>query len=282
MSTGESGGASAPTSAYALDNASPETLDRFPALSDAFDLGTQRHLTALGVSAGWRCLEVGGGGGSIARWLAQRVGPTGHVLVTDIDPRHLQFGKLPEVEVRVHDIATDPLPAASFDLVHARLVLLHVREREVALANMVAALKPGGWLIDEEFDSSVFPDPARNPGETLLKTHLALARTLDERGADRDFGRRLFGQLRAMGLDNVAAEGRTFMWPAGSPGPAMMRANYSQLRSHMIAAGYVTQSEFDRDIAALDASDFLMPSPILWAAWGQRRQIRDEGTRGTS
>jgi SAM-dependent methyltransferase len=259
-------------SAYALDNASREALDRFPALSDAFDAGTQRHLTAVGVSAGWRCLEVGGGGGSIARWLAERVGPTGHVLVTDIDPRHLRFPDLPEVEVRVHDIAADPLPAASFDLVHARLVLVHVAEREAALANMIAALKLGGWLVDEEFDSSVFPDPVLNPGETLLKTHIALSRTLDDRGVDRTFGRRLFSRLRALGLERVASEGRTFMWPAGSPGTAMVRANYSQLRAQMIAAGHLTQVEFDRDIAALDDPDFLMPSPVLWAAWGQKPQ----------
>jgi SAM-dependent methyltransferase len=269
MTTRETG--AAPTaSPYALDNSSPEAAARFPALSRAFDAGTQRHLDAIGVAAGWRCLEVGGGGGSIARWLAERVGPTGHVLVTDIDARHLRFGGIPEVEVRVHDIAQDPLPPASFDLVHARLVLLHVRDRETALASMVAALKPGGWLVDEEFDSSVFPDPARYPGETLLRTHLGLARTLDERGVDRSFGRRLYGRLRALGLDHVAAEGRTVMWPAGSAGAAMMRANYEQLRSHMIDAGYVTQSEFERDVAALDDPDFLMPSPILWAVSGQK------------
>ena len=271
MSMPESDDRATSNGAYALDNASHEALARFPALSDAFDEGTQRHLAAVGVGAGWRCLEVGGGGGSIARWLAERVGKTGHVLVTDIDPRHLRFPDLPEVEVRIHDIAADPLPAASFDLVHARLVLLHVREREAALVNMIAALKPGGWLVDEEFDSSVFPDPALSPGEILLNTHIALARTLDDRGVDRTFGRRLFSRLRSLGLDHVASEGRTFMWPAGSPGPAMMRANYSQLQSQMIAAGHLTQAEFDRDIAALDDPDFLMPSPVLWAAWGQKR-----------
>ena len=172
--------------------------------------------------------------------------------------------------MRVHNIAADPLPANSFDLVHARLVLLHVAEREAALANMIAALKPGGWLVDEEFDSSVFPDPALSPGETLLKTHIALARTLDDRGVDRTFGRRLFGRLRAHGLDHVASEGRTFVWPAGSPGPAMMRANYSQLREQMIASGHLTRAEYERDLAALDDPDFFMPSPILWAAWGQK------------
>jgi SAM-dependent methyltransferase len=271
MSTLENNDAAMPLGAYALDNASHEALARFPALADAFDAGTQRYLTSVGVGPGWRCLEVGGGGGSIARWLAERVGPAGHVLVTDIDPRHLRFPDLPEVEVRVHDIAADPLPSASFDLVHARLVLLHVRERETALANMIVALKPGGWLVDEEFDSSVYPDPVLSPHESLLQTHLALTQALDRRGVDRTFGRRLFGRLRALGLDQVGSEGRTFMWPAGSPGSAMMRANYSQLHPQMIAAG-LTQAEFDRDIAALDDPDFLMPSPILWAAWGQKRQ----------
>ena len=272
MSTRDSSDAAAPNGAYALDNSSREALARFPALSEAFDAGTQRHLAAVGVGPGWRCLEVGGGGGSIARWLAERVGATGHVLVTDIDPRHLRFPNLPEVEVRVHDIAVDPLPAASFDLVHARLVLVHVREREAALANMIAALKPNGWLVDEEFDSSVFPDPVLSPGETLLTTHIALSRTLDDRGVDRTFGRRLFARLRALGLDHVAAEGRTFMWPAGSPGTAVLRANYSQLHSQMIDADQLTQAQFDRDIAALDDPDFFMPSPVLWAAWGQKRQ----------
>jgi SAM-dependent methyltransferase len=272
MSIHDTNDGAASEGVYALDNSSREALARFPALSDAFDAGTQRHLDALGVGAGWRCLEVGGGGGSIAQWLAKRVGPTGHVLVTDIDPRHLRFPTLPEVEIRVHDIAVDPLPAATFDLVHARLVLLHVPEREAALANMIAALKPGGWLVDEEFDSSVFPDPVLSPGETLLKTHIALTRMLDYRGVDRTFGRRLFGRLRTLGLDHVAAEGRTLMWPAGSAGPAMMRANYLQLHSQMIAAGHLTQAEFDRDIAALDDPDFFMPSPILWAAWGQKRE----------
>ena len=75
---------------YALDNSSRETPARFDALSGMFDRGTIRHLEDRGVSESWRCLEVGGGGGSITAWLANRVGPTGHVLVTDVDPRFLE------------------------------------------------------------------------------------------------------------------------------------------------------------------------------------------------
>jgi SAM-dependent methyltransferase len=253
-----------------LDNAGKEASTRFHALSSAFDPGTIRHLEDAGVSRGWRCLEVGGGGGSIAAWLAARVAPTGHVLVTDIDPRFLDSLKLSNAEVRRHNVAIDPLPESAFDLVHARLVLVHLPEREKALARMAATLKPGGWILVEEFDSSVSPDSVLSPGEVLTKTHIAMTRLMDDRGVDRNFGRRLFGRLRALGLVSVAAEGRTFMWPSGSPGPSLMHVNYEQLQADMIAAGYVTQQEFDQDVAALNDPRFFMPSPILWAAWGRR------------
>src|SRR4051812_49065816 len=77
-------------SAYLLDNAGREAPARFDALSATYDQDTIRHLENRGISEGWHCLEVGGGGGSISAWLADRVGPTGHVLVTDIDPRFLE------------------------------------------------------------------------------------------------------------------------------------------------------------------------------------------------
>jgi hypothetical protein len=69
---------------------------------------------------------------------------------------------------------------------------------------------------------------------------------------------------------NIGAEGRTFLWSGGSPGPTLMRANYEQLKDGMISAGYLTPSQLQEDLAALNAPDFLMPSPVLWAAWGQK------------
>jgi SAM-dependent methyltransferase len=258
------------SSPYILDNAGKETVARFPALSALFDSGTIHHLENVGVRSGFACLEVGGGGGSIAAWLAERVAPTGNVLVTDIDPRFLETMNLPCAKVMRHDIARDPLPQAAFDLVHSRLVLGHVPGREQALAKMVAALKPGGWLVAEEFDSSLSPDPAVSPGEVLSKTHLAMTSIMEDHGSDRRFGRRLFGLLRSFGLVDVSAEGKTFMWSFGSPGPSLMRANYEQLRSAMIDDGRVTAQEFDEDIEELLSPAFWMPSPILWTVKGRR------------
>jgi SAM-dependent methyltransferase len=258
-------------SGYLLDNSSREAPTRFAVLSALFDPGTIRHLEACGVGRGWRCLEVGAGGGSIASWLAERVGPTGRVVATDIDPRHLESLNLPNLELHRHDIATDPLPAAAFDLVHARLVLMHLPERETAVARMVSTLKPGGWLVGEEYDSfSMPPDPAVSPGEVLLQTQVALTRLLEDGGVDRLCGRRLCGRLRAHGLLSIGGEARAFMWQRGSPGAALVRATYELLRGAMIDGNYITPQQFDQDIARLDDPDFMMPSPILWSAWGRR------------
>ncbi|HTC75094.1 MAG TPA: methyltransferase domain-containing protein [Edaphobacter sp.] len=258
-------------SVYTLDNAGREASARFAALAAMYDPVTIRHLEDRGVSSGWHCLEVGGGGGSIAAWLAARVGSTGRVLVTDIDPRFLESLHIPNLEVRRHDIVNDSLPEGAFDLVHSRLVLLHLPEREKALARMVAALKPGGWLVDEEFDaSSMLPNPVVNPGEVLLKTLTATRRVMEDRGADDSgFARRLFSRLRAHGLVNVAAEACIFMWDSGSPGASLLRANFDQLRSNMIDAGYITEEEFNQDIVRLNDPSFMMPSPIMWTAWGR-------------
>ena len=130
-------------SGYILKNADAAASTRLDVLASIFDPWTWAHLDALGLSAGWRCWEVGAGGPNTVRWLAQRVGPTGYVLATDLDPRWAAAAVGENVSVLAHDIADAP-PEAGFDLVHARLVLTHVPERERALSNLAGALRPGG------------------------------------------------------------------------------------------------------------------------------------------
>lgn len=260
-----------PVSPYLLDNAGREAPARFTALSKMFDPGTIRHLEERGVAPGWNCWEVGGGGGSIATWLARRVGTTGRVLVTDLDPRFLEVLNVPNLEVRRHNIVTDPLPEGTFDLIHARLVLVHIPQWEKVLNSLISALKPGGWLLDEEFDShSVPPDPAVSPGEVLLKTHVAMARLMADRGFERRYGRLLFARLRALGLTEVGAEARMFMLQSGSAGATLLRANYEQLHPALVDSGYITERELQDDLSRLDDSNFMMPSSVMWAVWGRR------------
>ena len=84
----------------------------------------------------------------------------GHVVATDIDTRFLETLKRPNLEVCRHDITRDPLPEEAFDLIHARMVLIHLPERDLVLRRLAAALKPGGWLVCEEFDGTSAPPNA--------------------------------------------------------------------------------------------------------------------------
>jgi len=72
---------------YLLTNAGSETGDRFAGLEVMFDPVTRGHLNRLGLAPGARCLAVGAGSGSIARWMADQVRSSGRVLAVDLDPR---------------------------------------------------------------------------------------------------------------------------------------------------------------------------------------------------
>ena len=132
------------TAEYVFDNADEYASDRYRELSTLYDAQTIQHLERTGVESGWHCLEVGGGGGSIATWMCERVGNEGRVLATDLGPRFLRTLSFHNLEVRQHDIRVDALPECVFDLAHARLVLMHLLGREIALQRMIDSLKPGG------------------------------------------------------------------------------------------------------------------------------------------
>src|SRR5438552_2184362 len=108
---------------YMADNAWKAARERLTLLEMVADPWTIRNLRQIGVAAGWHCLEVAGGGGSIAAWLCDQVGAAGHVMATDLDPRFIEAIAAPNLEVRRHNILTDPLPDAAFDLVHVRALL---------------------------------------------------------------------------------------------------------------------------------------------------------------
>jgi len=132
---------------YQLDQSWEQERERLADLERLADPVTTDHLRHLGVSQGWRCLEVGAGAGSIARWLADAVGAKGQVLAIDLETALLEPLRSGVVGVRRADILVDDLPGG-FDLVHARLVVGHLEgNRATALRRMVKALRPGGWLL---------------------------------------------------------------------------------------------------------------------------------------
>jgi 2-polyprenyl-3-methyl-5-hydroxy-6-metoxy-1,4-benzoquinol methylase len=142
-----------PTSAtgtYPLDNAREHAQGRLRALERIYDPASTRRLDALGVGPGWRCLEVGAGGGSITRWLCSKVGATGRVMAVDLDTRFVAEIRAANLDVARLDVTTADLPREAYDLVHARSVLSYLPQREAVLDGLVALLAPGGWLVLEE------------------------------------------------------------------------------------------------------------------------------------
>ena len=119
--TAELARARAATGGYVHANAAfDDELGRLRLLQARYDPRTFARLSMFGPLAGTRCLEVGAGAGSVARWLAAQVGPSGQVVATDTNPRFLAAAHSTGVEVRRHDILTDPLEPGRYDLVHCR------------------------------------------------------------------------------------------------------------------------------------------------------------------
>jgi tRNA A58 N-methylase Trm61 len=82
-------------------------LERLGLQAGVIDPVTIRHLETIGVSDGWKCLEVGAGTGSIAQWLSTKVGTAGKVVATDINTGFLSRIAAPNIEIRRHDILKD-------------------------------------------------------------------------------------------------------------------------------------------------------------------------------
>jgi len=235
---------------------------------------TRGHVDRLGIGAGWRCWEVGAGGPGIPAALAAAVGPTGYVLATDIDPSWLTAGD--GYEVRRHDVAADPPPEpGTFDLVHARLVLIHVPDRARALATMAAALRPGGWLLVEDADPALQPlaclDEDSGPAQRRAnRLRDAVRELLTRRGADLRFGRTLPGALRAAGLVEVGAAGA---FPVGGLAcDRLEAATLRHVRGELLAARLADDAEIDAHLAAIQAGELDLTLAPLISAWGRRRR----------
>jgi SAM-dependent methyltransferase len=254
---------------YRLDNAWVRARERLALVEARYDPGTIRHLKSLGVNEGWHCLEIGGGG-SIADWLCRRVGSSGHVVATDINTRFLQALDLPNLEVRRHNIVDDVLEEGAFDLVHTRAVLVHLDQRDTALDRLVAALRPGGWLLAEENDFASFVadpragDVACERLARLIKTHQAAGG-----GVDVFYGRRLYADQCARGLVDVGAEGRSWMGSGAAPSAQGLRLSYTQMREVLLGAGELDAEELDACLALFDDPNFVFMHGTLMAAWGR-------------
>ena len=261
-------------SGYLLGEDGREARHRLSVKEKIQDPATVAFLETIGVSSGWRCLEVGAGGGSVAAWLCQRVGASGGVVATDVDTCFLENLDLGNLTVLRHDVVSDPLEREAFDLVHARDLLVHVPQRDMVLRKMAGAVKPGGWILLEEPDAitdGADPTAPEPTGALYTKVVEAIYAFLHGRGLDPSFGSRLYGLLRALGFEGVQSEGRVRMFRGGSradESPHMMA--FAQLREAVVAEGWVTAREFDMFLGLASDSSFAWRETLTVSAWGRR------------
>jgi SAM-dependent methyltransferase len=211
-----------------------EERRRLELLEQCLDPMTARSLDAIGVEAGWRCLELGGGGGSVTRMFCDRVGPGGRVTAVDLDTRFLEELGRENLEVQCRDVVADGLPGDAYDLIHARLLLMHLPTREKFVGEMAAALRPGGWLLVEDLDT--YPLRALTEGvyagvmdKAIEAFHMA--------NAASTFGRQLPALFDAAGLEDVEAVCEVMTYRGGSPGAQLILTSMDQLRPALLAVG---------------------------------------------
>ncbi len=277
-----------PATPYIFANSDDREGRRLAGIQAAFDPGTFRHLADLGVAEGWRCLEVGAGAGSVARWLCQQVGEKGSVVATDIDTTLLDGIDLPNLEVRRHDLQTEELPRGEFDLVHARLVLIHLPAREEILQRMADALAPGGWMLVEDL-TFAGAGSATGRGSVAFRSLLGpLKSMLVAHGADVKFARRLPVLFNRLGLTEVGAEGRSVVLIGGSGSADWVLPSLERIQERLLGDDAQSPSTaraaferlpalrraVDRQLTRLrkllDDPEFAFHCPTMVAAWGRK------------
>jgi len=256
---------------YAFDNGSSFANDHHSALATLLDPATRRRIGDLMDLRGANCLEVAAGGGSIAEWLAEQVGADGQVLATDTKPELIP--PRPRLSVLRHDITTGA-PGKGYDLVHARLLLNHLRRRRQVLHRLADALGPGGVLVTEDF----WPTPpgdlvacAMSPDDAMLirRYQLAHLQVLSEHGNDRSWSRRALIAFMEEGLVDVHATVSGGTWRGGGPGCQLLIAGIGQLRVELVEAG-LTPAELNHLCALLSDPTLVLHGHLVYSTSGRR------------
>ncbi|WP_177155061.1 class I SAM-dependent methyltransferase [Glycomyces harbinensis] len=226
---------------YLFKTGSDLGLQHMNFLAEIFDRHTFGVLDPIAVRAGQRCLDLGAGGGSVTRRLADQVGPTGEVVAIDIDTTHLTDG--PPIAVHRHDIndgLSGPI-AGPYDLIHARLTLTHLPRRDAIFTELVDALAPGGWIvIGDASGRPLSVLSARSEQDVAVWKriqHLSHEVVSPAGGIDFGWAHRIDDAMAGAGLTNVHGIEVSETVNGGSPGALLHAALNLQAREPLLAAG---------------------------------------------
>jgi SAM-dependent methyltransferase len=248
--------------AYLLEHEWELEPQRLKLLEEHADATTMCRLRDAGVGRGLSCLEVGAGRGSIARWLCEQVGASGDVTALDLDTGLLSWLMNRNLEVVEGDVLDIELPPQAFDLIHTRLVLMHIPERRRAIERMVSWLRPGGRLVVEELDWLAIqadPDPER---AAIFCAYQDALPTIDFQ-----CGRALSDELTMAGLGEIAVDVQVDVVQGATPRAEWDQLSLRALIDEVLEAGTATLEQIDAHIARLGDPDY---RAFGWAWFGVR------------
>jgi SAM-dependent methyltransferase len=111
-------------------------------------------LERLGIGPGWRCVDVGAGGGDVSVALAEIVGRDGRVYAVDSDPRARDEAAKAAAAfsqvLAITQAAEDLVLPEQVDLAFSRFLLMHVIDPAVVVRRMATVVRPGGYLVAQE------------------------------------------------------------------------------------------------------------------------------------
>lgn len=265
---------------YVLGHTHAE-YERLQAQSRAWEAATNRVLDQVPIAPGARCLDAGCGPGETTRLLAQRVGPSGHVLGVDIDTtlgRHAvsvlhDGGHRQCAFARVDVTSGEPIPGAPFDVVYARLLLYHLPQRVAVLRSLWDAVAPGGHLVIQDYDLvSVSVQPSL---ETFDEVARVITEAFTAAACDVHVGTSLpglFAQAVIGAPDDTDVSG--LLAPLAHT-HGMLTAVFTSLLPAAIAHGITTETEAAATLADFTRDAERFPErPTLWplliGAWKRR------------
>ena len=250
---------------YILDDASAFEYKRLDLMSKILDPWTRGYLTMVGVAEGWHCLELGGGNGSIAEWLAAKVGASGSVTALDIDPVLLELIPAQNLSVQQMDVRSGVLRSESYDLVTCRALLHQIAEyAPQVLARMAEAVRPGGWLLIQEPDFHLAPT---TEPETWARTWKGLIDWGHANGVDWLIGRKLPSMAAALGLGHPQAKTDVQNIRGRDRGALYFQLFFAEVRDRVIGAGHLDAATIDGASALLDDPNYWTQCWMMTAVW---------------
>jgi len=199
----------------------------------------------------------------VARWLSDRVGDSGSVTAIDRDTALLEeLGKRSNVTVVQGDLTTMSFGSSCFDLVHSRMVLMHVDDPDTVVAHLVPALAPGAVVLFEEADGAPSQQAASSP-----EVPTPFRDVMVPLAAGWTWARTLASRLESLGFTDVHDDVRDDLLTGASPGAAFWRQTLETIRpvvtdaAHMGSMGRraVDDSSYDAMIELLGDPEFAVP-----------------------